>query len=49
MPLDQYSSIDAILEKFVPDDELKEIHRILYGWQGDERYDLNIIIILLKY
>lgn len=36
MPLD-YNSIDDILEKYVPENELKEINRILYGWQSDDR------------
>lgn len=33
----KYDSIDEILTKYLPHDELKEVNRILYGHQHDER------------
>lgn len=36
----EYDSIDDILEQFLPEDELKEVNRILYGNQRNPRYVL---------
>lgn len=39
-----YESIDEILNKYLPQDELNEINRILYGCQHDERFNLCVIL-----
>lgn len=43
-----YESIDEILNKYLPQDELNEINRILYGCQHDERFNYAINLFILE-
>lgn len=43
-----YESIDEILNKYLPQDELNEINRILYGCRHDERFNYAINLFILE-
>lgn len=36
--LREYDTVDEILQQFIPEDELQEINRILYGNQRNPKY-----------